>query len=84
MRATFARASKSSAVIRRPCAGSCSGSSPPSWRAAAPTATRGRAEDATRLLRKFQGVLDTLGYGGIIVLIDRVDEPQQIEGDPAR
>src|SRR5208337_320068 len=26
----------------------------------------------------------TLGYGGIIVLIDRVDEPQQIEGDPRK
>ena len=27
-------------------------------------------------------MLGTLGYGGIIVLIDRVDEPQQIQGDP--
>ena len=29
-------------------------------------------------------MLSTLGYGGIIVLIDRVDEPQQIEGDPRK
>jgi hypothetical protein len=49
-----------------------------------PTASRGRAEERYELLRKFQGVLRTLGYGGIIVLIDRVDEPQQIEGDPRK
>jgi hypothetical protein len=49
-----------------------------------PTASRGRAEERYELLRKFQGVLGTLGYGGIIVLIDRVDEPQQIEGDPRK
>ena len=29
-------------------------------------------------------MLNTLGYGGIVVLIDRVDEPQQIEGDPRK
>jgi hypothetical protein len=49
-----------------------------------PTFSRGRAEERYELLRKFQGVLATLGYGGIIVLIDRVDEPQQIEGDPRK
>jgi hypothetical protein len=43
-----------------------------------------RAEERYELLRKFQAVLGTLGYGGIIVLIDRVDEPQQIEGDPRK
>ena len=48
-----------------------------------PTPAR-RAEERYELLRKFQGVLATLGYGGIIVLIDRVDEPQQIEGDPRK
>ncbi len=48
-----------------------------------PTPAR-RAEERYELLRKFQGVLGTLGYGGIIVLIDRVDEPQQIEGDPRK
>ncbi|OJW05495.1 MAG: hypothetical protein BGO49_02005 [Planctomycetales bacterium 71-10] len=50
-----------------------------------PTASRGRAEERYELLRKFQGVLKTLGYGGgIVVLVDRVDEPQQIEGDPRK
>ena len=49
-----------------------------------PTATRVGAEERYELLRKFQGVLHTLGYAGIIVLIDRVDEPQQVEGDPAQ
>jgi hypothetical protein len=49
-----------------------------------PTASRNRAEERYELLRKFQGVLATLGYGGIIVLIDRVDEPQQVEGDPRK
>jgi hypothetical protein len=49
-----------------------------------PTASRGRMEERYELLRKFQAVLATLGYGGIIVLIDRVDEPQQIEGDPRK
>ena len=35
-------------------------------------------------MRKLQGVLHTLGYVGIVVLIDRVDEPQQVEGDPSK
>ena len=49
-----------------------------------PTASRGGAEERYELLRKFQGVLHTLGYAGIVVLIDRVDEPQQVEGDPRK
>jgi hypothetical protein len=49
-----------------------------------PTASRGDAEERYELLRKFLGVLKTLGYHGIIVLIDRVDEPQMIEGDPRK
>ncbi len=49
-----------------------------------PTASRGGAEERYELLRKFQGVLNTLGYTGIVVLIDRVDEPQQVEGDPRK
>jgi hypothetical protein len=48
-----------------------------------PTA-HGGAEERYELLRKFQTVLATLGYSGIVVLIDRVDEPQMIEGDPRR
>ena len=49
-----------------------------------PTAAQTGGEERYELLRKFQGVLHTLGYAGIIVLIDRVDEPQQIEGDPRK
>jgi hypothetical protein len=49
-----------------------------------PTASARRAEERYELLRKLQGVLNTLGFGGIVVLIDRVDEPQQIEGDPRK
>jgi hypothetical protein len=49
-----------------------------------PTASKSGDVERYELLRKFQGVLNTLGYSGIIVLIDRVDEPQQIEGDPRK
>ncbi|MFM7592624.1 MAG: hypothetical protein ACKO85_12630, partial [Isosphaeraceae bacterium] len=44
----------------------------------------GSGEERFELLRKFQGVLSALGYHGVIVLVDRVDEPQQVEGDPRR
>ena len=49
-----------------------------------PTASGPGGEERYELLRKFQAVLSTLGYSGIIVLVDRVDEPQQIEGDPRK
>ena len=49
-----------------------------------PTTSKTGGEERYELLRKFQGVLATLGYAGIIVLIDRVDEPQMIEGDPRK
>ncbi|HEV3165998.1 MAG TPA: hypothetical protein VGZ22_18365 [Isosphaeraceae bacterium] len=49
-----------------------------------PSAAQPTAEERYELLRKFQAVLNTLGYRGIIVLIDRVDEPQLIEGDPRK
>ena len=49
-----------------------------------PTARRSAGEERYELLRKFQGVLQTLGYPGIVVVIDRVDEPQAIEGDPRK
>ncbi len=49
-----------------------------------PTARRTGGEERYELLRKFQGVLHTLGYTGIVVVIDRVDEPQLIEGDPRK
>ena len=49
-----------------------------------PSTVRGGGEERYELLRKFQGVLTTLGYSGILVLVDRVDEPQLIEGDPRK
>ena len=49
-----------------------------------PTAAKGGGEERYELLRKFQAVLASLGYPGVIVLIDRVDEPQAIEGDPRK
>lgn len=49
-----------------------------------PTASRGGAEERYELLRKFQAILKTQGYHGIIVLVDRVDEPQLVEGDPRK
>lgn len=49
-----------------------------------PTSSSAGGEERYELLRKFQAVIQALGYSGIIVLIDRVDEPQQIEGDPRK
>lgn len=49
-----------------------------------PTASRRGAEERYELLRKLQAVLGTLGFAGVVVLIDRVDEPQQVEGDPRK
>ena len=49
-----------------------------------PTTARTGGEERYELLRKFQGVLNALGYAGVVVLIDRVDEPQAIEGDPRK
>jgi hypothetical protein len=49
-----------------------------------PTARSIGAEQRFELFRKFLGVLKPLGYSGILVIVDRVDEPQLIEGDPRR
>lgn len=50
-----------------------------------PTAQAGAGEEKRyELLRKLQNLIAALGYQGMIVLIDRVDEPQLIEGDPRR
>ncbi|MFO0958344.1 MAG: hypothetical protein U0800_13095 [Isosphaeraceae bacterium] len=48
-----------------------------------PTIGKG-GEERYELLRKFQSILAVLGYKGVVVLIDRVDEPQAIEGDPRK
>ncbi len=49
-----------------------------------PTGSHRSAEERYELLRKLQAILHALGYAGIIVLVDRVDEPQQVEGDPRK
>jgi hypothetical protein len=49
-----------------------------------PTPRRTAGEDRYELLRKLQGLLAALGDRGLIVLVDRVDEPQLVEGDPRR
>jgi hypothetical protein len=45
-----------------------------------PMPAKQRTDDRYELLAKFQGILETLGYRGLIVLIDRVDEPHLING----
>ncbi|MEW6359956.1 MAG: hypothetical protein AB1696_26700 [Planctomycetota bacterium] len=41
------------------------------------------AEEARyHFLRTFQAVLSALGFSGIVVLIDRIDEPTLVAGDP--
>src|SRR6185312_16003719 len=49
-----------------------------------PTTARAGVEERCERLRKCQWVLKPLVYSGIVVLIDRVDEPQQVEGDPRK
>ncbi len=39
-----------------------------------------RSDDRYALLSKFANILNALGYKGIIVLVDRVDEPYMING----
>jgi hypothetical protein len=39
-----------------------------------------RTDDRYELLYKFQGLLKTLGFSGIVVLVDRVDEPHLMNG----
>jgi hypothetical protein len=43
-----------------------------------------RTDDRYELLAKLQGVLKSLGAGGIVVLVDRVDEPHLITGSVER
>ncbi len=49
-----------------------------------PLPERERTDDRFELLVKFQGVLSGLGYSGVVVLIDRVDEPHLVNGSPDR
>ena len=41
-----------------------------------------RTDDRYELLMKFQSILKTLGFRGVIVLVDRLDEPHLINGAP--
>jgi hypothetical protein len=45
-----------------------------------PLPTKERTDDRYELLRKFQLVLKSLGYTGVVVLVDRLDEPHLING----
>jgi hypothetical protein len=45
-----------------------------------PLPNKDRTDDRYELLAKLQSVLRTLGYPGIFVLVDRVDEPHLING----
>jgi len=45
---------------------------------------RSRGDDRYELLTRLQGVLKTLGFASIVVLIDRVDEPHLVHGSPER
>jgi len=45
-----------------------------------PFPSKDRTDDRYELLAKFQGILQSLGYTGIFVLVDRIDEPHLING----
>ncbi len=45
-----------------------------------PLPTQNRSDDRYALLDKLIGILQSLGYKGIVVLVDRVDEPHLING----
>jgi len=45
-----------------------------------PLPNKHRTDDRYELLYKFQGLLEALGFSGIIVLVDRVDEPHLMNG----
>ncbi|MEM9660620.1 MAG: hypothetical protein AAF961_19820, partial [Planctomycetota bacterium] len=45
-----------------------------------PLPSKRRTDDRYELLHKFQGALRSMGFTGIVVLVDRVDEPHMING----
>ncbi|MBL4886175.1 MAG: hypothetical protein JKY95_16790 [Planctomycetaceae bacterium] len=49
-----------------------------------PIPSKNRSDDRYELLAKFQGILKTLGFNQIIVVVDRVDEPHLINGSAER
>lgn len=58
------------------------GAMPRSLTAGQPLPLRRRTDARYELLEKFQGVLESLGFAGIYVLVDRVDEPHLLQGSP--
>jgi hypothetical protein len=49
-----------------------------------PIPSKDRSDDRYELLNKFQSILRSLGYQGVVVLVDRVDEPHLINGSVER
>ena len=45
-----------------------------------PLPNKDRTDDRYELMAKFQSILKSLGYSGLFVLVDRVDEPHMING----
>ncbi len=41
-----------------------------------------RTDDRFELLAKFQAVLQSLGFTGVLVIVDRLDEPHLVNGSP--
>jgi hypothetical protein len=60
------------------------GKIPASELAGQPIPSRDRSDDRYELLTKLQSVLRTLGFSGIMVLVDRVDEPHLVNGSADR
>jgi hypothetical protein len=55
---------------------------PPRELASQPLPRFDRTDDRYELLNKFQAILQRLGFAGVIVLMDRVDEPHLTGGKP--
>lgn len=49
-----------------------------------PIPSRDRSDDRYELFTKFRSILTTLGFAGVIVVVDRVDEPHLINGAAER
>ncbi len=52
----------------------------PAELASQPMPDRVRSDDRYELLMKLQGVLSSLGYKGVVVIVDRLDEPHLVNG----
>jgi hypothetical protein len=49
-----------------------------------PLPAHARSDDRYELLAKFQGVLAALGWTGLVVIVDRLDEPDVVNGSAER